>query len=430
MRSDRSSAAPGTAVERLKLAWNTPAGRGFIMLAVLSAAYGFAYNAQTNIVTNFFEEVLHFSGPQFGYITAIREVGGLFLIILMALLYRVSLQTLTAGAMIILGIGYGFFGLAGSFASVIPWILITSFGFHTVLQTQYSLGMTLTPQSQSGHVLGRMAAYAQVGTFAALIVVFFIFHFDLLSYEATFIMLGLVAIAGGVAIFRFPHLHEGEARKVAPKRAALVWRKDYRYYYYLNLLDGVRQQVFFSFGLWVLVNRFGLTVAQISLVLLAVTFGGILSSSYVGRLIDRHGERRVLQIINIAYVFALAGYALSNHVALACFFYIVYSFIVAFSPIGASNYLRKIAVPEEIAPSLAMGVTILHATAVVVPVAAGFILNFVGYQIPFFIACGAAVATVFVTMRLDPTAQRTAARVALDEAKQLLKATPEPTVAD
>ena len=68
------------------------------------------------------------------------------------------------------------------------------------------------------------------------------------------------------------------------------------------------------------------------------------------------------------------------------------------------------------APSLAMGITILHATAVIVPVAAGFILNFVGYQIPFFIACGAAVITVGVTHRLNPLKQRSAARVALDEA--------------
>lgn len=412
-------------IDRLRESWKSPAGRGFIMLAVMMTAYGFAYSAQTNVVTNFFEEVLHFKGPQFGYITAVREVGGLFLIILMALLYRVSVQMLTAGAMVLLGIGYGFFGLANGFASVIPWILITSFGFHTVLQTQYSLGMSLTTQQRTGHVLGRMTSFSQVGTLAALVIVFLIFHFHVLSYEATFIVLGVVAILGGIAIFRFPHLHEGEARKVAPKRQPIVWRNDYRYYYYLNLLDGVRQQVFFSFGLWVLVNRFGLSVAQISLVLLAVTFGGIFSSPYVGRLIDRHGERRVLQAINIAYVAALAGYALSNHVALACFFYIVYAFITPFSPIGAATYLRKIAVPEEIVPSLAMGVTILHATAVVVPVAAGFILNYVGYQIPFFIACGAAVVTVFVTMRLNPKAQRTQGRVALDEARLAAEAVAE-----
>jgi MFS family permease len=133
-------------------------------------------------------------------------------------------------------------------------------------------------------------------------------------------------------------------------------------------------------------------------------------------MIDRHGERRTLSIINLAYIFALGGYALMNNVLLACLFYAIYTFITPLSPIGAATYLRKIAVPEDIAPSLAMGVTLLHATAIVVPVMAGVILNFTGYQIPFFIACGFACVNAIVTLRLDPKAQRSAARVALDEA--------------
>lgn len=401
---------------RVREMWSTPMGRGFIMLAVMSATFGFAMNAHNNIVTNYFEEVLHFSGPQFGYITAVREVGGFILIFLTAMLYRISLQHVTAGALAVLAIGYALYTLSVDFWTVIPWVLITSFGFHTVLQTQYSLGMSLTTESRSGTVLGRMAAFGQAGTFAALLMIFVIFRFNWLSFRPTFIILGAVAFMGAIAIFRFPHLHEGEARKVAPRREPIVWRRAYRYYYALNLLDGARQQVFFSFGLWVLVNRFGLTVAQISLVLLAVTFASMVSAAWVGRRIDRHGERRTLSIINLAYVVALAGYAVAGNVWVACFCYLIYAFITPISPIGAATYLRKIAVPEDIASSLAMGVTILHATAIVVPVAAGFILNFVGYQIPFLIACGFALLTFFVTLRLDPVAQRSAARVALDDA--------------
>jgi MFS family permease len=165
----------------------------------------------------------------------------------------------------------------------------------------------------------------------------------------------------------------------------------------------------------VLVRQFKLGVPQVSAVLLAVTFVGIIASSYIGRSIDRLGERRVIQAINIGYVIALAGYALAGHVVLACIFYVIYAFISPFSTIASSTYLRKIAVPEDITPSLAMGVTILHATAVVVPVVAGYILNYVGYRIPFFIAAAAAIVTVGVTLKLDPRAQRSAARVALDE---------------
>lgn len=396
--------------------WRSPAGRGFIMLAVMSAAFGFAMNGHNNLVTNYFDEVLHFAGPQFGYITAVREVGGFILILLTALLYRVSLQRVTAGALLVLATGIGLFSLSVDFWTVVPWTLITSFGFHTVLQTQYSLGMSLTTEARSGAILGRMAAFGQAGTFVVFLMVFMLFRFRWLSYRPTFIILGAVAAIGALAIIRFPHLHDGQHRKAGLSRARIVFRRDYRYYYWLNLLDGARQQVFFSFGLWVLVNRFGLSVAEISIVLLAVTFAAMVSASRMGRWIDRHGERRSLSLLNLAYVVALVGYALAWNVVAACVFYLIYAVIAPLSSIGASTYLRKIAIPEDVAPSLAMGVTILHATAIAVPVMAGFILNFVGYRIPFFIACGFALATFLVTLRLDPANQRCAARVAADQA--------------
>ena len=402
--------------DRLRETWSTPAGRGFIMLAVMSAAYGFALNAHNGMVTNFFEEVLHLDGPQFGYITAVREVGGFILIFLTAILHRISLQRVTAGAMVLLAVGYVFYGFSTSFWNVIPWVVITSLAFHTVLQMQYSLGLSLTTEARSGAILGKMASIQQAGTFAGLAMVFVIFYFDLFSYSTAFMVLAVVALIGALAIVRFPHLHEGKERKVAPQREPFVWKRDYRYYYILNVLDGARQQVFFSFGLWVLVNRFGLDVAHVSILLLIVAFVSIVSSSWIGRTIDRRGEKRTLSVVNMAYVVALAGFALAGNVLLACVFYVIYAFISPFSSIAATTYLRKIAMPKDVSPSLAMGVTLLHATAIVVPVMAGFILNFVGYQIPFFIACLFAVAAIGVTRGLNPKAQRSAERRAMDEA--------------
>ena len=65
----------------------------------MQIAFGFALNGQQNIVTNYFDGIIHLAGPQFGYITAIREVPGFLLIFLSALFYRVTLQRVTAGAL-------------------------------------------------------------------------------------------------------------------------------------------------------------------------------------------------------------------------------------------------------------------------------------------------------------------------------------------
>jgi predicted MFS family arabinose efflux permease len=404
-------------VRQVARMWQTAAGRGFIMLAAMSLFFGFALNAQQNIVTNYFEGVLHLAGPQFGYITAIREIPGFLLIFLTALFYRVSLQRVTAGALVLLAVGFALFGLSNSFWSVAPWVVISSMGYHTVLQTQYSLGMNLTSEGKSGAILGQMAAITQGGSLTALVIILFVFHFHPSIFRPTFVVLGGVALLAAVAIVGFPHLHDGEERPQAARRDRVVLKREYRYYYYLSLLDGGRQQVFFSFGLWVLVHRYHLSVAQISGVLIAVTFVSMASGPWVGRMIDAHGERRMLSIINVAYVVALGGYALANNVVIACLCYVLYTFIMPLSPIGAATYLRKVAVAEEIAPSLAMGVTLQHAAAIVVPVTTGIILNYVGYQIPFLIACVFASFTFFVTRRLDPQSQRSALRIAADNAR-------------
>lgn len=177
------------------------------------------------------------------------------------------------------------------------------------------------------------------------------------------------------------------------------------------MLDGARQQVLFSFGLWVLVHEFELGVPQISALLIFVTSMSMLTSPLIGRLVDLHGERRMLSLVNVGYVVALLGYALVPNVYFAAAFYVVYYFIFPLSSIGAATYLRKVEVTEEIAPSLAMGVTLPHAAAIVVPISTGIILIYVGYQVPFLIAAGFASLTFFVTRRLDPATQKSPARL-------------------
>jgi len=395
--------------------WRSPAGRGFIMLAVMSAAFGLAMSAHENIVTNYFDEVLGLEGPQFGYITAIREVPGFLLIFLTAIFYRLSLPKLTAMSLVLLAVGYVCFGLSNSFWTVAPWVVISSMGYHTVLQTQYALGMNLTTESKSGAVLGKMNAIHSGGAMMAMIIVLIAFNFEIVSFRPTFVLAGIVAFIGALAIFRFPNLRDGEEQAIVARRDPFVVRKPYRFYYYLNLLDGGRQQIFFSFGLWVLVNRYGLGVPEISALLIAVRGGAMFTAPWIGRMVDLHGERRMLSLVNIAYILALGGYALVDNVYVACLAYVTYSFIMPLSSIGSATYLRKVAVSEELAPSLAMGVTLQHTAAIIVPVSTGYILNYVGYEVPFLIACGFAVLTFFVTQRLDPVGQKSPARIRQDQ---------------
>lgn len=389
----------------------------------MMAAFGMSMSAQESVVTNYFEDVLGLEGPQFGYITAIREVPGFLLIFLTALFYRMTIPRLTAMALVLLAAGYILFGLSDSFWTVAPWVVLSSMGYHTVLQTQYALGMSLTTENKSGSILGKMSAIQNGGALAAMIFVLLAFQYDWLSFRPLFVITGALALVAAIAVFRFPNLHDGQEHAAEPpQRDRFVLRKSYRYYYYLNLLDGGRQQIFFSFGLWVLVNNYGMSVPEISALLIVVRLVAMVSGPWIGRMIDLHGERRMLGIINFAYIFALGGYALVDSVYFAAGSYVVYSFIFPLSSVGSATYLRKVAVGREIAPSLAMGVTLQHAAAIIVPITTGFILNFVGFQIPFLIACFFAIFTIFVTRRLDPSTQKSPARIAEDAARNATSA--------
>ncbi len=396
--------------------FSTPAGRGFVLLALMSACFMGAMSMQENIVTNYFEDVLKLQGPQFGYITAIREIPGFLMIFLSALAFKLSIQRLTALALILLTVGYLLFGISNSFWTVAPWVILSSMGYHTVLQTQYALGLSLTRESHSGRILGRIGAIGNAGSLVTMVFVLLAFQYDWLSFRAAFVVAGVLAFLGAVAIFTFPSLRDGQTEQHVARRERIVFNMSYRYYYLLALLDGGRQQIFFSFGLWVLVHRYHLSVPEIAALLIAVRAGSIVASPYIGRLVDERGERTMLGFVNVAYFIALAGYAIIDNVWVASSLYMLYSFIMPFSSIGSTTYLRKVAVHHEIPPSLAMGVTLQHAAAIVVPVSTGFILNFVGYQVPFMIACGFAILSFSVTRRLNPAGQKSPARIEQDRA--------------
>jgi len=393
------------------------AQRGFWLMTVTTILASFAMFGQQAIVTNFFENQLHLQGSQFGYITAIREIPGFLIIFLTALFYRLSLPRLTTLALMTLAVGYALFSIATDFATVTPWVILSSMGYHTWLQTQNAMAMSITTEDKSGGILGHVGAWGNLGGLVAMVLMAVGFYLKILNFASAFWLTGLAAAGAGIAIFSFPSLRDGLPHVVTTKREPLVYNKDYRFYYMLNLLDGGRQQIFFSFGLWVLAHKYHLDVTNLTIILIAVSLVNTLIGQHVGNLIDRIGERPVLAVANVLYVVALAGYAFVDNLWVLVGCYTIYSIIFPISWMGANTYLGKVATHSDIAPTIAMGLTMQHVAAIVVPLATGYILNFYGYQLPFMIAAGFAIVTMVSTRFIDPANQKSAARIAEDAAK-------------
>ncbi len=127
----------------------------------------------------------------------------------------------------------------------------------------------------------------------------------------------------------------------------------------------------------------------------------------VGRLIDRIGERRVLVFCYSALIPVFIGYALIKEPPVL---YVLYCLDNLFflGSIGLTTYLHKIADPADVMPSLAMGVSVNHAAAVIVPVTGGFLWAKLGYPMTFFAGAVVVAISVLTVLRMrmpKPAAQ-------------------------
>ena len=130
--------------------------------------------------------------------------------------------------------------------------LIASVGYHSWLQLQDALGLSLARSGEEGSILGRFRSIGFAGTILALLVVlailFGVEHIsgDLRAAQGPwlrglYVATALCSVLGAVAILRFPV--SADARAAARTAPRITWRKEYRLYYWLSFLDGSRQRV-------------------------------------------------------------------------------------------------------------------------------------------------------------------------------------------
>jgi MFS family permease len=155
----------------------------------------------------------------------------------------------------------------------------------------------------------------------------------------------------------------------------------YRYwlYYVLTFLDGERKQILDSFGMLMLVDKFKLRVWNISSLLLVSSVLNMISGPYVGRLIDRYGERRMVPLSYILLSLCCIGFATIRSVWLLALMLISIKLMIMFG-MGLSTYVRRISPQEELTPTLSAGISINHITSVAMPLVSGALLPIIGYE--------------------------------------------------
>jgi MFS family permease len=388
--------------------------RGFVILAVTAFSVSLSMGLNQSISPNFFREEIGMDGAQNGYLVAFRELPGFLLAFVAALLLRLGMARATGLALAIMGIGYASFAFGYSFTAIIISAVIGSIGFHSWLQMQYALGLSLAKHGEEGSILGRVSSIGFAGRMAGMVGVLLVLQLTgwLASqpgdwqgpvFRTLFIIAGVSAVVGGVTILRFPvPENERALARAAPK---LTLRRQYWLYYTLSFLDGCRMEIYFAFAPFVLVEQFGVSATGITTLLIVAGLINWRTAGWIGRLIDKHGEKRMLTINYCGHFIVFLGFALAQNVWLLYGFYLGYNFLFTFS-IGTTTYLRKIARKEDIAPSLAMGVSWAHVAAVAVPVAGAALWTQLGYQFPFLFGTAFVLLSIYFTQKINVARQR------------------------
>lgn len=386
---------------------------GFKILAITTFCMTLALSSFDSIQANFFRDSLGMDGELNGYLLAIREVPGFLLIFIAALLLRQGLATATAISIFIAGIGFSLFTFTHSFSHAIIPILIASVGYHSWLQLQYALGLSLARNGEEGSVLGRLQGIGFLGTFLALVLVWGALQITSLLMNGNdhqdrilrifWLFAGAVAIIGAVAIRKFPQsARDRREARVAPR---LTWRKEYWLYYVLATLDGSRQQIYFAFAPFVLVEHFNVPARHLILVLIISALIKWKMGEVIGGMVDSYGEKLTLNVAYALHMIVFLGFALSPNVWVAYVSYLGYNFLSLFS-IGTTTYIKKIAHREDLTPSLAMGISLAHVTAIVVPVFGAALWDQLGFRFPFLFGTIFVVLSLVFTQKIDIEKQR------------------------
>jgi MFS family permease len=195
----------------------------------------------------------------------------------------------------------------------------------------------------------------------------------------------------------------------AQKRRKLVVKRRYSLYYILCALFGARKQVFITFAPWVLVTIYGEPASTFAKLWIVSSIIGVFFQQGLGDLIDNWGERKVLMADGVVLVMICLGYAFANDIGLpegwpvwvlyGC--YVIDQLLFGVEN-ARSSYLAKIAErPEDVSPSLSMGITLNHAISMLVPFIGGkYLWDVFGYESVFMAAAALSVVTIIAASQV------------------------------
>ena len=338
------------------------------LLILMSIAMPIAFHVWSAMLNNFVVEKAAFTGVEIGILQSLREVPGFLSFTLIFVLLIIKEQTFAVFALALLGLGVCMTGFFPTVYGLYFTTILMSTGFHYFEAVKQSLSLQWLSKEEAPMVLGRLLA---VGSLTSLIVygcLWVLLEVFQLPYLINFV------IAGGICILLAFVMHIGfpSFPSKVEQNQNLVLRKRYWLYYLLTFLSGARRQIFVVFAAFLMVEKFGYSASQVTLLFLINYAFNWVFAERIGQLIGRFGERRALTFEYIGLIIVFIAYGIVQNATIAAFLYILDHMFFAMA-IAISTYFQKIADPKDMASSAGVSFSINHIAAVIIPALLGLV---------------------------------------------------------
>ena len=361
-------------------------------LLVLSIASMVGLQGWRTLLNNFAVEWVHLEGSHIGVIQSVREVPGFLALMAVWVMLLVREHRLSAISILVLGAGVGATGYFPSFAGVAATTMLLSFGFHYYETTNQSLTLQYFDHLTAPRVLGAVRSISAATNIAVGGLVYIMSWY--MNYREMFLALGLMVTGFGIwGLTRNP-----VDREMVPQSKRMVFKWKYGLFYFLTFMAGARRQIFVAFSVFLLVKVFAFNVREVTILFVINNVISYFTAPMIGKAIIRYGERRVLSLEYAGLVFVFLAYAVTGSRWVAAGLYVLDNLLFNFS-MAVRTYFQKVADPQDIAPSMAVGFTINHIAAVVLPVIGG-LLWVVDYRIPFVFAAVLSLFSLVAVQRI------------------------------
>ena len=344
--------------------WQTP----FVYLALATITMSITFSAWLAMLNNFSIESASFTGAEIGMLQSLREIPGFLAFTAVFVLLVLKEQTFAVVSLALLSIGVTITGLFPTVYGLYATTILMSIGFHYYETINQSLSLQWFSHDEAAEKLGRLLSIKSASALIAYGAVWIAFSLLDAQYMWVYIALGSVGIVLTIVLFiAMPQFNHGEAQ-----HKKLILKKRYSLYYLLTFLSGARRQIFVVFAGFLMVEKFGYSVAEVTALYILNHVINFFLAPKIGAWIGRVGEHRALTLEYIGLIVVFTGYALVESSTIAAGLYVIDHLFFAMA-IALKTYFKKIADPKDLAGSAGVSFSINHIAAVFIPALFGLI---------------------------------------------------------